>query len=219
VAQFFAGNLAAQVDVLHDVKVGVNARVNVDLNPLGHKLDVEMDLGQASLVIDGPQEALWIKGHTGPGENPLAHSPLDELVLKNNSAVEMFFERGGDYFITAEAGIDFAGADLDVQLLIFQDGIQAVLEGSIRWSASIDYGPGKVSGTAKATIRAVLAIEIDDDGDVQLAGSISADGKLTAKIAGDSTTLFSGSIEAKVRSGGLRFRFPRGVGNLDFDLF
>jgi hypothetical protein len=31
-------------------------------------------------------------------------------------------------------------------------------------------------------------------------------------------TLFEGSLKAAVRSIGLRFRFPRGVGALDFDL-
>jgi hypothetical protein len=31
--------------------------------------------------------------------------------------------------------------------------------------------------------------------------------------------IFSGSIEASVRSKGFRFRFPRGVGNIDLNLF
>jgi hypothetical protein len=74
---------------------------------------------------------------------------------------------------------------------------------------------GTVSGKAIAEFEANVGIEIDDDGDVHLSGSVSAGGKLRY----NGTTLFSGSIESKVRSKGLRFRFPRGVGSLDLDLF
>ena len=99
------------------------------------------------------------------------------------------------------------------------EGISASVTGSVEWSAKIDFGAGTVSGKAKATITAEIAIEIDDDGDLHLSGSVSARGRLTARIAGDVKELFDDSIEANVRSRGFRFRFPRGVGNLDLDLF
>lgn len=219
VAQFFAGNLAAQVAILQDVQLGVNTSINTDFNALSQKLDVEMNLGKATLVINGPEETLWIKGRVGPGENPFGNSVLNDLTMKNNSAVEMFFERGGDYYISADAQISLAGAELSAALRISNEGIHAALEGSAIWSARIDYGAGTVSGKAKATIAAAIAIEIDDDNDVYLSGSISAHGRLTANIGGHSTVLFSGGIDASVRSSGLRFKFPRGVGNLNLDLF
>ncbi|HUE75164.1 MAG TPA: hypothetical protein VMP01_30125, partial [Pirellulaceae bacterium] len=91
--------------------------------------------------------------------------------------------------------------------------------GKIEWSAKIDYLAGTVSGKAIATISGRVEIDFDDLGHPHFSGSISSDGKLTAKIAGSNKTLFSGSIEALVRNKGFRFKFPRGVGSLDLDIF
>ena len=214
-ARLFAGDLSAQIDVLHDIQVGANASVNTNFNQLSHKLDVEMELGQASLVIDGPDEALWIKGRIGPAANPFRNSSLDALVMTQQSKAEIFVNASGEFFVSADAEIRLGGVELGVVLQVSNDGISARVTGRAEWSVKIDYGVGTVSGKAIAEIEADLAIEIDDDGDVHLSGSVSASGKLRYQ----GNNLFSGSIDASVRSNGFRFRFPRGVGNIDLDLF
>jgi hypothetical protein len=74
---------------------------------------------------------------------------------------------------------------------------------------------GSVSGKATAEIEGTLRIDIDDHGNPHLSGSITASGKLKAR----GNTVFSGSIDALVRDNGFRFKFPKGVGNIDLDLF
>ncbi|MBO0699526.1 MAG: hypothetical protein J2P46_14110, partial [Zavarzinella sp.] len=94
------------------------------------------------------------------------------------------------------------------------EGITARAVGRLEWSVDVNLGFGRVSGKAVAQVEADLALDIED-GEVFLSGSASATGKL---IAGGNT-VFSGSIEAGVRSKGFRFKFPKGVGELTVDLF
>ena len=79
--------------------------------------------------------------------------------------------------------------------------------------------PARSAARRKPRFTAEVAIEIDDDGDVHLSGSVSARGRLTIKINGKTKELFDDSIDSSVRSRGLRFRFPRGVGNIDWSPF
>jgi hypothetical protein len=125
----------------------------------------------------------------------------------------------GDFLFAVTADYGLFGADLIFDLVITQEGISAQLTGRIEWSATIDYLAGTVSGKAIAEISGRVEIDFDDLGHPSLSGSISASGKLTAKIAGDNKKLFEGSIDALVRKPGFRFKFPRGVGSLDLDIF
>jgi hypothetical protein len=177
---------------------------------------LKIELGQSSQVLNGPAETLWTRGeHQGKA---FQGTPL-EIIGSESIVMEGLIDFGGDFFFAQTVTSKTGGVELSHRYTISNEGITATISGDVEWSATIDYQAGTVSGKAKASFTAQVAIEIDDDGDVHLAGSVSASGKLTARIAGESTTLFSGSIEAKVRSRGLRFRFPRGVGSLDFDLF
>jgi hypothetical protein len=67
----------------------------------------------------------------------------------------------------------------------------------------------------EAIAEATANVNITFDGDrPRWHGSVTATGRLRYK--GDD--LFEGALEALVRNRGFRFRFPRGVGSLDFDI-
>jgi hypothetical protein len=85
----------------------------------------------------------------------------------------------------------------------------------VDWSVKFDYQGVRVSGTAIAELEANVWIEFDDHGVPHFSGSVTASGKLRYKGA----NIFSGSIESLVRDKGFRFKFPRGVGSIDLDLF
>jgi len=216
-ADIFKSDFSEVREILRDIQLGANGTVSVTI-PLKPGLlpqVLSLDLGTASLVLNGQTETLWIRGeHQGVA---FYGTPI-EIGASQSFAMEGLIDFGGD-FSFVQTVTSKAGVELSHQYTLSNEGITASITGSVEWSAKINYQAGTVSGKAKATFTAQIAIEIDDDGDVHLAGSVSASGKLTARIAGESTTLFSGSIEASVRSRGLRFRFPRGVGSLGLDLF
>jgi hypothetical protein len=176
-------------------------------------------MGRASLVLDGLNESIWVRGQQGSND-AFKGTVLEKLHYTTGTTVvtEGLIDFDGDFFLSSTTRYDLGPLSLLWNITISNEGISAHVEGTAKWSADIDYGGGSVGGTAKATLAADLGIEVDDNGDLHLSGSVSASGKLTARIAGQSTDLFSGSIGASVRSKGLRFRFPRGVGELDLDL-
>jgi CSLREA domain-containing protein/uncharacterized repeat protein (TIGR01451 family) len=226
---FQHGGFSEAREVLRDIQLGSNGVLTVGLvpttvsetlsfplNKLGDLLKAE--LGRTSVVLNGLTETVWVRGQQAGVAFP--DTPL-EISGGQSILVEGLIDFDGDSFFFAVTGgyKPFPGVELAAKFIISNEGITASLTGSIGWSADIDYGGGKVGGKAKATITANIAIEIDDDGDVHLSGSISARGRLTAKIGNRNKELFDDSIEAHVRSKGFRFKFPLGVGNLDLDLF
>jgi hypothetical protein len=106
-------------------------------------------------------------------------------------------------------------AHLILNFTLTNHGLSAQITGQLEWSAKIDTPLGSVSGKAIAQFTGGVDIGFDSAGRPRWNGSISATGKLKYK----SKTLFEGGLEAAVRSIGLRFKFPKGVGALDFDLF
>jgi len=171
--------------------------------------------GRGSVVLNGLAESVWVRAE-GSGQ------AFRGMPIQNGGGsfvYEGLIDFNGEFFYALTTRVDQAGIELVFKYIISHQGISASVTGSIGWSADIDYGGGTVSGKVKATITATIGIEIDGDGDVHLSGSVSARGRLTAKIAGKNKELFDESIDASVRSRGFRFRFPLGVGNLDFDLF
>ena len=125
----------------------------------------------------------------------------------------------GEFLYAVTTSSNAAGIELAYNFTITHESLTVGITGSISWSAEIDYLAGTVSGKAKATINATIGLEIDDDGDVYLAGTIRATGKLTAKINGDNKTLFEDDIEGDIRNKLFRFEFPKGVGSLSYDPF
>jgi hypothetical protein len=166
-------------------------------------------------VLNGLERAAWARAEGGG--QLFRGSPIE--LVGGSFVFEGLIDFDGEFLYSVTTSANATGIDLAYTFTISNEGISASVTGSVEWSAKIDYGAGTVSGKAKATINAEIAIEIDDDGDVHLSGSISARGRLTAKIAGDVKELFDESIDASVRSRGFRFKFPKGVGNLDLDLF
>jgi uncharacterized repeat protein (TIGR01451 family) len=208
------GDFSQFRDILNDVQFGSNGRLDMVLDLKA--TEVAFDLGNTSVVVNGLEETIWVRAEQ---ENPLDGTPLEDLVVSVTGVFEGMVNWDGDFLFAVTADYGLFGADLIFDLVITQEGISAQLTGRIEWSATIDYLAGTVSGKAIAEISGRVEIDFDDLGHPSLSGSISASGKLTAKIAGDNKKLFEGSIDALVRKPGFRFKFPRGVGSLDLDIF
>jgi hypothetical protein len=203
------GDFSEVGEVLEDVQVGANGRLKAVFEDFGF----ETELGRASVVLNGLEETIWVRGQQG-GNNPLAGTPLAGLNTAATIVLEGMISWDGDFFLSTTTTQKVAGVELEYNITLTDEGISARVTGRAEWSARINYGVGTVSGKAIAEIEADLVIEVED-GEVFLSGSVSATGKLRY----NGTTLFKGTVEAGVRSKGFRFKFPRGVGNLDLDLF
>jgi hypothetical protein len=212
------GDFSAVRDVLHDIQLGANGLVSVTLESDVLGTDLTMGPGQASVVLNGLAESVWVRGEIGgdasnPGSGTVfAGSPLE---IGGSIVYEGLLDFGGEFLYAVTTSVNAAGSELAYKFTISNEGISARVTGKRVWSATINYAAGTVSGKAIAEFEANIDIEFDDDGDVHLSGSVSASGKLRYQ----GTNLFSGSIDASVRSRGFRFRFPRGVGSIDLNLF
>ncbi len=207
------GDFSELGEILHDIQLGANGGLTVAVPPKkpGGKPGPKMEAGRASLVLNGPAETVWVRGQQGGKAFP--DSPIE--IASASIVMEGLIDFGGRFLIIQTATQRAAGIELGYQFTISNEGISARIFGRAEWSVKINYGAGQVSGKAIAEIEADVAIEIDDDREVHLSGSIDASGKLRW----NGNTLFSGSIDASVHSRGFRLRFPRGVGSLDLDLF
>jgi hypothetical protein len=212
-----AGDPSEVREILRDIQLGANGHLSVSA-PVDSKILqalLTVELGRASVVLNGLADTVWLRGEfQGRAFAGTAVELPDSSVI-----MEGLIDLGSNHFLYIQkVSSNSTGIGLGYEFRISNEGVFLRVFGGQEWSAKIDYGAGTVSGKAKATFSAEVAIEIDDDGDVQLAGSISASGKLTARIAGDDKTLFSGSISASVRSRGFRFRFPKGVGEINLNV-
>jgi hypothetical protein len=212
VFETLGGDPSVVRDMLHDLQFGANGKLNVLIDVDDHPF--RMELGRASLVLNGFAETIWLRGQQG-GTNPLAGTPLEKLHTAGTIVLEGMVDWQGDFFLSTTTSYRLAGVQLTYQITIADEGISARVAGRAEWSVKFDYGPGQVQGKAIAELEAELALQIDDDGKLVASGSAIASGKLRW----NSTTVFSGTIDARIRSRGFRFRFPRGVGDLDLDLF
>jgi hypothetical protein len=211
------GDFSEVREILSDIQLGANGTAIIAVprkKPDGED-GPKMEAGRASVVLNGLDETVWIRGQQGGKAFPGA--PIE--IGGGSIVFEGLIDFSGDFLIVQTVSTNAAGIELGYEFRISNEGISAKVFGSVEWSVNIDVPGGSVGGKAKATFEAEVAIEIDDDGDVHLAGSISARGRLTGRVGGSTQELFDGSIEASVRSRGFRFRFPRGVGSLSFDLF
>jgi len=217
VLDILKGDFSELREILNDIQLGANGTAVVAVprkKPEGQD-GPEIEAGRASVVLNGLEETVWLRGQQGGQAFP--DSPIE--VAGSSIVMEGLLNFSGDFFIALTTSYNAGGVELAYKFTVSNEGITANITGSIAWDVKIDYLAGTVSGKAKATITAQISIEIDDDGDVHLSGSVSARGRLTAKINGNTKELFDDSIDASVRSHGFRFKFPRGVGHLDFDLF
>ena len=203
------GDFSEAEEILSDVQIGANGKLRLDID----KLPIE--LGRASAVVNGLEKTIWVRGQQG-GVNPLAGTPLEDFNLGTQAiVVEGMINWDGDFLLSTKTIYDSANIDFEYGIKITNDGITAHVKGKAEFSADIDLGVVTASGKATAEIEGEIRIDIDDDGDPHLSGSITASGKLRAR----GNTVFSGSIEALVRNRGFRFKFPKGVGSIDLDLF
>ena len=208
------GDFSQFRDILHDVQFGANGRLDMVLDLKATELP--FGLANTSVVVNGLDETIWVRAEQ---ENPLAGTPLADAFASVTGAFEGMVNWDGDFLFATTVDYGLFGAHLIFDLLITNDGIAAQVAGRIEWSVNIDYLAGTVSGKAIAEISGRVEIDFDDLGHPHFSGSITSHGKLTARIAGDNRTLFSGSIDAAVRKSGFRFKFPRGVGSIDLDVF
>jgi hypothetical protein len=204
------GDFSEIREILDDIQFGANGSAIVEIPKKQTGEGTKMEAGRASLVLNGLTETAWIRGQQGGKAFPGA--PIE--VGGASIVMEGLIDFSGEYFIGLTTSYSAGGIDFAYKFTISNEGITARITGRVGWDVQIDYGVGKVSGRAIAEIDALVAIEIDGD-EVHLSGSISASGKL--KYNGD--TLFTGSISSSVRSHGFRFRFPRGVGEINLNLF
>jgi hypothetical protein len=204
------GDFSEAEEILSDVQVGFNGKVRLDFEKF------PLELGRASGVINGLEETIWVRGQQG-GVNPLAGTPLEDFNLGTQTVVvEGMINWDGDFLLSTTTSYDTGNIDFEYGIKITNDGITAHVKGSAEFSAHIDVpNVGSVSGKATAEIEGTLRIDIDDHGNPSLSGSITASGKLRAR----GNTVFSGSIDALVRKSGFRFKFPKGVGSIDLNLF
>jgi hypothetical protein len=205
----FDGNFSEVREVLDDVQFGVNGKITITLEDYGF----EIEGARASVVYNGPAEAVWVRAQEG-NDNFLAGTPLAKLDTGGTSVVEGMVNADGDFFLSLRTHAERTGISQDYDLTITNQGITAHVVGRLQWSVDVDLGFTTVSGKAIAQVEGDVAIDIED-GEVFLSGSVSATGKLVA----GGHTVFSGSVGASVRSKGLRFEFPKGVGELTVDLF
>lgn len=206
------GDFSEVREIMHDVQVGANGVLKAIIEV--QEKEYRTELGRASVVLNGLEESIWVRGQQG-ANNPFAGTPLEQLNAGNTIiVVEGMIDWGGDFLFSTTTTYDVGPADLSFNITIRDEGISAHVTGRAEWGVSIDTDLGSVSGKAIAELSADIEIEVDDDGDLHFSGSVSASGKLRYK----GRNLFSGSIEASVRSGGFRFKFPRGVGAIDLNL-
>ena len=204
------GDVDVLRDMLNDVQLGASGDLALDFDTFG----LDLRLGKGSLILNGLDESIWLRtSQTEP--DFLAGTPLGWMGLGVQAVTEAFVNWDGQFLLSTTTTSRQAGTELEYEIRISHEGIGARVTGRGEWSATIDFGAGTVSGKAIAELEGNIRIVIDDDGDPHVSGSITAKGRLRAS----GRTLFDGSIEASVKSRGFRFRFPRGVGNLDLDLF
>lgn len=203
------GDFSEIGEILRDVQVGANGK----LTAVFEDYDFDTELGRASVVLNGLEESIWVRGQQG-GSNPLAGTPLAQLNQSSTIVLEGMIDWDGDFLFSTTTTYDLGPAELVWNITISDQGIFAKVTGRAEWSAQINYGLGTVSGKAIAAITASVEITIDDDGKPSFSGSITSSGKL--RYQGEN--LFSGSIESSIRKRGFRFRFPRGVGTIELPL-
>jgi hypothetical protein len=205
------GDFSEVREILNDIQIGINGRL--DLVVIEDEFNVE--LGRSSVVLNGLAETIWVRGQQG-GVNPFAGTPLESFNPGTQTVVvEGMINWDGDFLLSTTTFYNVDQINFEYGIKITNDGITAHVTGKAEFNARIDIPGGSVSGKATVEIDAEISIDIDDDGDPHLSGSITASGKLKAS----GTEYFSGSIDAFVRNRGFRFKLPRGVGNIDLDLF
>jgi len=210
------GDFSEFEEIVGDIQVGANGIAIATIPKSYVGVELEMEAGRASVVLNGLTDTIWVRGQQGGRAFPNAPIEVGSSSVVYEGLIDF---SNGEFLYAVTASSSAAGIELAYNYTITHESISVSITGSISWSAEINYGLGTVSGKAKATINATIGLEIDDDGDVFLNGSISARGRLTAKINGDTKELFEDEIDADVRNKLFRFDFPRGVGSLSFDPF
>lgn len=204
------GDISEVREILNDVQYGANGRLEAVFNGFGFR----SELGRASLVVNGPEEAVWLRGQQS-GDNPLAGTPLEKLNTATTIVLEGMITWDGDFFLSTTTTQKLAGISLEYNIMLTDEGISARVTGRLEWKVRFDYGLGTVSGKAIAQITGGVEIRFDDPEEPHWSGDATSTGRLVYK----DKNVFKGDIESSIRSKGFRFRFPRGVGSLDLDIF
>ncbi|HJS08614.1 MAG TPA: LamG-like jellyroll fold domain-containing protein [Pirellulales bacterium] len=212
------GDFSEFEEIAGDIQLGANGIATATIPEEEVGAELEMKAGRASVVLNGLTDTIWVRGES-QSENPFPNSPI-EFDAQGTVVYEGLIDfDSGDFLYAVTASSSASGIELAYNYTITHESISVSITGSISWNAEIDYLVGTVSGKAKATINATIGLEIDENDDVYFTGSISATGKLTARINGSNKTLFEDEIDADVRNKLFKFEFPRGVGSLSFDPF
>jgi uncharacterized repeat protein (TIGR01451 family) len=212
------GDFSEVREIINDVQLGANGTLIMTLQqkkegdtiPAG---TYTMESGRASVVLDGLEETIWVRAQQGG--DLLSPDWLKRLNSSASIVTEGLITWDGDFFLSSTTSYSAGGIDFEYEIGFTHEGIFARIRGSVDWSVKFEYQGVRVSGTAIAELEANVFIEFDEHGVPHFSGSVTASGKLRYK----GTNIFSGSIEALVRDKGFRFRFPKGVGGLDLDIF
>jgi hypothetical protein len=207
------GDFSSIREILGDIQLGANGAAVIAFPNSSPYLQgvLKMEAGRGSVVLNGLTESVWVRGQQGGKVFPSL--PVDF----GGSAIvtEGLIDFNGGFFFSSTTSYAVPGVDYSYNFTISNAGISARVTGKAEFNVNIDLGPaGSASGKAVAEVEGTLRVEIDEHGNPQLSGSITASGKLKAR----GNTVFSGSIDAKVTTKGMKFKFPKGVGSISLDL-
>ena len=218
----FRGNfddLPNSREVLNDIQAGSNGSLFIKPEAEDAKIKYAIHAGEATWVFNGPAETFWFRGERGEDGSLFNGTPLDFLDVRSNDKMEAMVHGDGHFVLRATAVIGVGSIEVESAITISNEGITASLKGRAEWSADFEYLGVSISGKAIATFTAEVTIEIDDDGDVHVSGSVEADGKLKGEFNGEKKTFFDDSIGASLDDGVFLFEFPMGAGEFELDLF
>ena len=116
------GDFSEVREILNDLQIGINGRL--DLVVIQDKFNVEM--GRSSVVIDGPNETIWVRGQQG-GVNPFAGTPLESFNAGTQTLVmEGIINWDGDFLLSTTTFYKVDQINFEYGIKISNDGITAL---------------------------------------------------------------------------------------------
>jgi hypothetical protein len=176
--EFAHGDLSAIEDVFQDVNRGLDVELNVHYQKKA--FDLRLPLGRASAIYNGAEGALWFRA---VADDPFAGTPLAFVQPTVGAEAEGVIRTDGSLSFTVQGEMSLGGAgDLGLLVHLDDDGIEAVVDGEIEFSAS-----GSVDGVgATCTVRAGAegTVRFSYANGLRTAGSLRLDGRVRCRAGG-----------------------------------
>jgi hypothetical protein len=154
--------------------MGLDAELNVRIRKAG--FDIQLPLGKASVAYNGLEGALWFRAES---DDPFAGTPLSFLQVQGSDAEGVFYTDGRMSFTIATTLPLVGSSDLDLLVHFDHQGIEAEVDGELRFSAgaTIDglSASCSVRAGAEGTVRFSYANGLRTSGSLQLDGRVSCE--------------------------------------------